>query len=166
VGIQITECTLEQLEPILREGIARSLSKGEQPLTCLVSKQLQVVYIYVITDARLMCAGATRDPITKRVSPTRITSLSLDEIVGISTGDKWVRADRSDGMHIGCELDTKQRAQSFASSLQSAKDCLRASLSQPISPADRLRELAKLHSEGLISESEFQQKRREIMKQL
>ncbi len=64
-------------------------------------------------------------------------------------------------------LEQGQVASKFIAILRDAVNTARGMASQTqANPADRLRELAKLHQEGFINDAEFEQKRREILGKL
>lgn len=180
--IETRECSLAELKPEFAEILKGHLPSDEQPLICCETRwetdfspkktifSVGIITQHWIVDADLSLhksfLGYTGE------ADTSATSMFLAEIVGISEGD-WaemgfeVKARGHGDNYVGCIFEARQVSIKFASILREAVEQAKAAtLQTQKSPSDRLRELQKLYDDKLISDTEFQQKRKEILGQL
>jgi hypothetical protein len=182
--MQTVECSFTQLQPALGQQIAGQFSTGEQPLICCETRGIEEPYsgkfsdAYVITQRQIITARIRHLGMMDNIFSGRqfdnwgSSSMYLADIVSIyeSTGrqrDVYVsiKGHGETGLYLKFELG--QVTQKFVAILRDATNRARGMTSQTqANPADRLRELAKLHQEGFISDAEFEQKRKEILGKL
>ena len=166
------ECSLAQLRPELNQQITTQLHGDENLLACCETSQVEFQsgkpsYAYVVTPRQIIQAWTS-----PKQRKTGAYAIFLSDItdVGEYTDRKtgsgvWVRARADSNMRL--YFETPQGANKFATTLRAAIDQAPAAAPQtPTNPADRLRQLTQLHQEGLVTDAEFQQKRKEILDQL
>jgi hypothetical protein len=181
--MQTRECSVANLGAESVEALKAHLPSDENPLACFETQieregdyKATEFYIGLITPRRLVgvtvhlpkgfFGGYTGK------NDIRAASMSLRDIVQIREGT-W----GNDGYYIDVVghgdttirmlFNTRQFLLKYTGKLNEVIEQARSITSQSqISPADRLRELQNLYNERLISDAEYQQKRREILGQL
>ena len=130
----------------------------------------------IITSKRVLRANRDYRSWSRQYSES-VTSLMLNEVITIqekqekySHGMSYAVITRGHGEAvIHFEFESMDVASSFAESLRQMRNDVAKPLSKSTLPnsgsiSERLRELARLHDEGLISDYEFQNKRSEILR--
>jgi hypothetical protein len=160
---ETVECSLPQLEPLIRQLLTSSLATNEQPLICVKHKGQGALRIYVVAESRIVTLYRP-DLLVVTGAPV-VYTFFIDDIVGFTREDNSPVISINIQFHSGYHkliFESRQIADKFVSVFQEA---LTRSKTKP-DTANRLRQLAQLHKEGLISDSEFEQKRKDILGQM
>lgn len=165
------ECLPAQLRPELNQQITAQLHGEQNLLACCETSEVEFQagkpsYAYVITPRQIIQAWTN-----PKLRKTGAYSIFLGDMISVGDGrDRkagfavWMRTREDVSMRL--YFETEQVARKFASTLRTAIDQAKAPTPPPASPADRLRELTRLRQEGLVTEPEFEQKRKEILGEL
>jgi hypothetical protein len=169
-----SECSLNEIEPELRELIEARIQPGEDVLACF-RVEYHMLWAEIITTKQVIVAKAialrTGLARTKlRLDMPHVTAIPLGEIVKIEPGHSneyelfTVNLTGRDGQALEINFTLESAAQSFYKILTQV---LGLGGKKPSSSnAERLRELTNLREEGLITEEEYQAKRADILKNL
>lgn len=172
------ECSIKELEPELHNVVKPYISEGERVLLCIETGSrfgiILSTYHYdasILTNKKIIVASAS-----SRSVPS-VTTIDLADISSISqhldahhanfvVADIVVHVIGGEPTHL--TFRSLDAAQKFERILREIVEQLKTqtSLKSPKMVEERLRALTNLYKEGLVSESEFQQKRKEILGQL
>lgn len=165
------ECTLSQLEPELRSSLSDFLGSDETIITCYKTIW-HMVWVQVITNLRVIILRADLIPgmlfLRKPVINSReIKSIPLSEIEKIeckkNTGyDIYtIEIIGRNQQTLEANFLTRQKAELFENSLHHSL----ASDQNKNKPAtvERMRALSQLFQEGLITDQEYEEKKKEIL---
>jgi len=174
---QTRECSLQELRSDLARVIQTQLSDEEQILVCyettgtigdtslIFERQLPVYSAQIISTKQLIHGSSYLGSIGN-------TSIQLKDIVSVGeehyNNGYWVHTRGPGDIHIACEFASLQASQNFVRILKDAiKQEKNVSVKAPPEKIEeRLQTLTRLYKNGLINESEFQQKRKELLDQL
>lgn len=170
-----TECSLTDIDPVLRQMVEDTLQEDEEILICF-RVEYHLIWVQVITNIRVISAKAIALRVNifssrPKIEMPRISVMALKDIVhyGLARSEDYdlqsVRITTSDGMTLETNFTLESAAKKFFSVLQSA--ILSGSQqSQQGDTAGRLRKLSELLDMKLISEEEYRLKRSQILKDL
>lgn len=168
------ECSLDELRPELGKVAKEQLSSNEEVLICYESK-VRVTLFGLMPTTSFHALIATGHKIIKvsgyDTGVNKVESMCLSDVVSVGediyAGEFSARMLGYGGSAIAFPFESREPARKFTNLLRRAIGESKATAPQQNkSASDRLRELAQLHKDGLISEDEFQQKRKEILDQL
>jgi hypothetical protein len=181
--MQTRECLIADLRPEFTPLLQAHLPNNENPIVCYEAVYDRNDYppkctfykACIITAYRLIDASVGFEKGFlggyNGKSHASATSALLQDIVSVNEEkgyERWnVFVNGQGNTRLFMVFDSQVSALKFIDILNRAIDEARKPKipSQP-SPADRLRELQNLYNERLISDAEYQQKRREILGQL
>lgn len=179
MSIKTRECSVRDLRRKVAAGIRQYLSSNDRILICCETIFKEGIGLgvprglcaYVVTQNCLISSNYWR----KTEYLTGADSMLLVDIISVQEkSDKFgysVTAHRHGSAAIVCSFGSQQASRKFASILREAIEKAKtahvaAPLDSPGSVEERLRTLTQLHRDGLVSDTEFQQKRKEILGQL
>ncbi len=164
------ECSVAQLRPELNQQITAQFCGNEDPLACCEANadelfQGKPSLAYVITQRQIIEAWSFRDTIHNYGSSMFLSDVvTIDEREGRGKDVVQVTLSGHGDTHKILYLE---RGHKFISALRAAIGQAKTTASQmQISAGNRLQELTQLRNERLISDAEFEQKRKEILNQL
>jgi hypothetical protein len=181
------ESALDRLHPELGAQLAAQLSSRENILFCCETRDVEFYeglpsYAFVITQRRVAYAKLVVRGILFTRYDTSASSMFLSDIISINESnnrdtpfDWYMRRSRvltvdlrghGDNGFVFFFVDGPV-ARKFLTTLKELVNHTRTSAATAKgSPADRLRDLVRLHDEGLVTDAEFQQRRNEILQEL
>jgi hypothetical protein len=171
-GVKTIECSLAELQAELYGVVKDQLSNDEEVLICYAN-QARISFFGLAPTKHLEALVVTGRKVIKvtyyDTGVNYVESMYLSDIVSIQEGfDSTYNAVAATVLGHGSSkielhFESQEIARKFTNVLRRAIDRARQ---ETKGAADRLRELAQLQKEGLISEDELQQKRKEIIEQL
>lgn len=186
MGYKTRECSIEDLQPEVASAIRQHISGNDKILFCYETRhgvglgsQLTDLLFFdfspsseaqVITQNQVIHANKW----AKREANSSIRLVDISSISETKSSDGYCRIiirSRGGGEDVHAGFASEQVARKFANTLREvikqAESVFSTTPTQsPGTPKERLRALAQLHKEGLLSDLEFQQKRQEILSQL
>jgi hypothetical protein len=178
---QSRACSLQDLRPDFAKVVQKHISVDEEIIACyettgtksnngvIFETQTPVYSAQIISRKQLILGWSSNDGYS-------VKSIQLRDIVSISEGGSggvygyWVTASAQGEIHLGCAFANPQMSQDFAQILKQAIEQEKtASESKGLSLAsieERIETLTRLHKNGLISDLEFQEKRKELLNQI
>jgi hypothetical protein len=172
---QTKECSIGELQSKLQKTVKQFLDGDEKVLLCL-----QTIYslglglfgsvrsAHVITERKLIKVDLSEY--------SHNESMQLADIQSVQESSDGLGTYRTSalghgGVAVHCDFRSRQASEKFARTLREAIEhvnTLRHSIptQHPADVEERFRLLTKLHKDNLVSEDEFQKKRKEILGEL
>lgn len=189
MDIKTRQCWLIELHPELRSYLASQFPIGETVIACFETTKIdrvgfgpidsEVISAGIVTPTRaivLRYFGRGWKPKDRGVAAdcmnltdaVTVTTSSAYEVNLLWGGTTYSTVTvHGHGGTVAFDIDSLDNAARFAQILRTAIEQARASQPQlQQSPAQRLRELAKLHEEKLISDDEFESQRKRILAEM
>ena len=172
------ECSLSDLEPKLKESLERLVPTSERVVICCQCTESLQWRAYMLTDRRAVAVLLDQATRISRVDEHTSACL-LEDVTAIRESD--ARLFLGFGYHnIFLHGHSHEVAvafifglrdtilyQRFSSLLHKAVENARPSAGHPaIDTAERLRQLSKLHGDGLVTDEEFRTKRAQLLSEL
>ena len=191
MGYVTRQCEVKDLQRDLQKLVKRHVPVNEQITVCLETRYEpkssiwtsldEIVSLrfrsasphysaYLITDSRFACIEHSDKSIIDYKLLEKAESFQLGDILGIQEDNGELRIRSHGDAAIRCQFETTQQLQEFALLLRQAVEQAKHSRAQHDSRTEdaelRLKNLDRLLRSGLISNDEYQQKRRDILDQL
>lgn len=170
------KCLFDSLEPEMGKPLQELIPEGEEIIYCSRTNWF-MLYIQIITSTQVVIAKAlyhkgTMSFAKPSIDMPKFYSIPLSQIVDVKEGKHeeydvyYVRFYRQENDYLETCFMTNKDAQDFLNELKKVQEYNNLNIQLENRPPNRLRELTKLYNEGIITENEFQQKRKDILDQL
>ena len=160
---------IDDLKPNFREALKTVINPSEPVIICvevLSTGLLSSLTIWMVTNSNIIKAFGGKsfnEPTIDVISIDKITKVEvLDDI----WGSKWVSVVGHDNARLDFQTEQKEISNKFYKAVQEARQQKSQNNPPSLSASSRLKQLEELLQEGLINESEYRDKRGDVLRKL